>query len=910
MKIITTLVFGCLVAAGQAAPPNAPSPDEIAQQIQRLGADKLVDREDAMRRLWGAGLAAESALKKAAESSDAEVRFRARSILERFQYGILPQTSEETIALVRRFRAGDPQSRQEVLKMLSKRNEFDTMLALMRSETDENLRRNWFQMFLQDPTGIVGQLAQEGKWDEVERLLEAARSTPEGVLVWAAFVSARGELDARIARLTQQAQQAPAADAPTVNLWLAYLLRVKGDLIAARAAAELAGDKPLQRALAVEAADWAAAAKLHDQGVVDLPVPLPNSRGMAVPFRQIELLGYSAAFQRRAGRDAEFRAQLVAIEKMAEDNAKNTSLVWNCVEALLINDQTDRALVLMKSGNPVARFDLLAYLHRYQDAFEMVGWKPGVELNDAWFDALPAVAPNAGTARQNRFRIATYLSRVIHNLGYKDEAARLVQFLTEVVSKTEPAKHQTSADPMWLQLAYTEIRMGMVEVGYEHAGRLIANDQFHLMRNFFGSRATEAEAWYRLFRAQAPKEAPGKLLQRVDAALAWSREASLDTSDLEAVVGAIDQTLKPNFDEALQVTIRLGIASTCLVRQRPELARKLVEPFAEKHVTAKLKLADALLAEKEWRRASALYEESWQAERQQVVALWLSGHCAVAAGDRELGEKRLELADALALTGVARHALASGIAARGLNKEAVPHWERLIRTGAFELHETNDGARLLADAIQSTDPGRAAQLWERHMLANLRGYFYFLEFESYVRFPAAIHKAYAQAAALTGDAERVRREMDLAFKASPNDVRTAEHLVPVLEKANLKAEADAIFQRTFEHFEPILREFPNSAEHQNNLAWVAARCHRRLDDALRMAQKAVELAPRQAMYIDTLAEVHFHRGDRDEAVKLSQRCTELAPRDPAFRRQLARFHTAPIPTGPVAPLNDDSALVD
>jgi len=906
MNIISTLVLSGLLAAGQAAPaPAAPSADEISRQIVRLGSDTLADRDDASRRLWHAGLVAEAALRKAVESEDAEVRFRARAILDRFQFGIFPDTSVETVNLVKRFRGGDPQVRQEVLKVLGERHQFDTLLALIRSETDENMRRNWFQLFLQDPAGIMSQLVLVGKWDEIERLLEAARSTPEGVLVWAAFLAARGQLEPRIARLNEQARQGDAA----ASRALAYLLRANGDLAGARAAADRAGDKPLQRAIAVESGDWATAARLHDQGVTDLPVPLPNSRGLAGPNRQIELLGYAAAFHRLAGNAAEFRTQVAAIEKLVEDNPKNTTLAWYCAEALMINDQPEQAFVLLKSGNPVALFDLLAYQHRYGEAFELVQWKPGRELNDAWFDALPAIAVNAGLGRQNRFRLAVYLARVIHNLGHKDDAKRLITFLTEVATQTEPAKHQTSADTMWILLGYTEIRMGLMDVGYEHAGRVFQpNDQFQYLRNLFGSRASEAEAWYRLLRARDLKVSPGKLLQQVDQLLAWSRDVSAETKDLEAVVASIDRGLR-DFDEGTQATLRLGIASTCLARQRADLARQLLEPIAEKQPAARLKLADALLAQKQWDLAAKSYEQAWRADRQQTVALWLSGHCAMQADQQEIGRERQHQADVLALTGTARHALATGIAARGLTKEALPHWERLQRTAAFEHQDINDGARIIADSIQFAAKERAATLWERHMLSDLRVYYYFLEFESYLRYPLLVHKFHAHAAIEAGDFERASREIDLAWKMSPNDVRLAEHLVPALEKASRMDDANALFQRTYDHFGKTIRDYPNSAEHQNNLAWLSARCHRRLDEALVMAQKAVELSPREANYLDTLAEVYFHRGDRDEAVKISKQCAELAPRETTFRRQLERFQNAPLPTGPAQPLNEDVAVL-
>ena len=54
--------------------------------------------------------------------------------------------------------------------------------------------------------------------------------------------------------------------------------------------------------------------------------------------------------------------------------------------------------------------------------------------------------------------------------------------------------------------------------------------------------------------------------------------------------------------------------------------------------------------------------------------------------------------------------------------------------------------------------------------------------------------------------------------------------------------------------------------------------------------------------LDTLAEVHFQRGDRDQALQLMKKCIELDPKNRYFRDQLKRFEAgdpkAPLPESP------------
>ena len=71
-------------------------------------------------------------------------------------------------------------------------------------------------------------------------------------------------------------------------------------------------------------------------------------------------------------------------------------------------------------------------------------------------------------------------------------------------------------------------------------------------------------------------------------------------------------------------------------------------------------------------------------------------------------------------------------------------------------------------------------------------------------------------------------------------------------------------------------------------------CNRDLDEALTHAKKAVEVAPKTAGYIDTLAEVYFRKqgpgqgAGADEAVRQA-----LEPTNPYFRKQLERFEKKP-----------------
>ena len=139
------------------------------------------------------------------------------------------------------------------------------------------------------------------------------------------------------------------------------------------------------------------------------------------------------------------------------------------------------------------------------------------------------------------------------------------------------------------------------------------------------------------------------------------------------------------------------------------------------------------------------------------------------------------------------------------------------------------------------------------------------------------------------------REIELVLAATPTDTQLVQDLVPLLEQAGRQPQADALFGIVFTAISDQLQRYPQSALLHNNLAWVSARCHRRLDNALQHALRAVELDPDNAAYLDTLAEAHFRLGDRDAAVRHSRRAVQRRPQDATLQKQLRRFEQAPLP---------------
>jgi tetratricopeptide (TPR) repeat protein len=125
----------------------------------------------------------------------------------------------------------------------------------------------------------------------------------------------------------------------------------------------------------------------------------------------------------------------------------------------------------------------------------------------------------------------------------------------------------------------------------------------------------------------------------------------------------------------------------------------------------------------------------------------------------------------------------------------------------------------------------------------------------------------------------------------PGDTEAAIVVAPALRKAGKVKEAEALVQRVLAYQEKLLETYPESPLIHNSIAWLLGRTRTDLDRALVHAKKAAEKSPRSTAILDTLAEVHFQRGERELAIEAMGRCLKLEPENQRHRRAMDRYRT-------------------
>ena len=163
---------------------------------------------------------------------------------------------------------------------------------------------------------------------------------------------------------------------------------------------------------------------------------------------------------------------------------------------------------------------------------------------------------------------------------------------------------------------------------------------------------------------------------------------------------------------------------------------------------------------------------------------------------------------------------------------------------------------------------------------------------SYSRLTCEIHLLRAKGLLREGKKDEAFRETEIARQLHPTHLEIAISLVAELERVGEKERAQKLFDEIYAKWEQVCREYPNSADAHNHVAWLAVRCRRNLDAALEHSRKAVELAPSIASYRDTLAEIQFQRGEKAEAIDLIKKCLKMPVKAESlgfYQRQLRRF---------------------
>jgi tetratricopeptide (TPR) repeat protein len=758
------------------------------------------------------------------------------------------------IDLVNRYQIGNAEVKQGAIKELFEMGSpgCAALLKIATAESNPQLRQQLFAQIGREASRAVPGLLAEGNFAALENLLElsVAAEADAALPSYTCFLLLRGRLDEKIAALKLRSAGPEGKRSLGV---LALLYRAKGDLAAAREAAEKAGKIDLLEAILYEQGDWKALAQRPTLTHAD---------------SEIETLGFQAAYQRLSGDQEAFAKTGARIRQMGEDLTKGDAFLWYCAKALFLNDQPQEALALLQNSkrHPHILFKLLCTQLKYREALAMAE-----ELQK--------------TSGPRKFSLDIQRGRAHFLLGEKDQALSIFKEL----AGSGPQSQWNSEYPSLLEEEY---RLGLVELARESCARFLATarnpaSQEGLLGKVFPRQAAVALPLWQFLRQKHAGEEALSVMKRLAALM----DNKVPLKDFEALVRDAESQTGMKVEE--RVTLLVAAAEAALAAGHTALGRQSLEKTVQTGGSASglMRLGDDLAEHKQWKEAAEHYAKAWERAPNDPLPLFLRGHALLQAGLEKEGKKWQELAHLLPLGNEAvRHTFATALLRRGRRQAAQHEFLLLRRTatpGSFYIGESlRQGA---FTALADKDYLQAADLHERSMLRCLDTSVAFLDNGAYLAVPHIIHRYRARGLALAGRLDKALLEMQRCEASLPGDGEVPIALVPELEKRGRKKEAEELFRRCFQFHEALCRDYPRSAAEHNSLAWLAACCRRELDKALEHTLKAVELSPSSPGYLDTLGEVYFQRGDKDKALAAARKCLEMDPKNAYYRKQLKRI---------------------
>jgi tetratricopeptide (TPR) repeat protein len=747
-------------------------------------------------------------------------------------------------------------------------------LARLLANEEESLRHELWVSLDKHVSRLIPGLCEPGKEIELDEFLEMRLSSGDAARAdYAVFLLQSGRLPAAAERWQAILDQYGDPRAASV---LTFLYRAQGDLTRALWAAQRTEDLTLVHLIRHEQGDW----KELSTNYQKYPELQHN-------------LGLRAAYHHLAGDEERLGPLLASLP----------------VGVLLQLARTDRALG-QKDGEPIIpHLDLLAERMEYGRLFRI----------------LERVKP--GDASLNLYR-----ARRLGDVGEQTLAETILQRLQQTMEKKATGGQQSSEvkkagrdlgeasawtlEPLQV-LEVKKLLRPRAEILPEYARILedilrradakaeartemkalsaVSGPEVQLlavMSALYPSSSWEGLGWSRVFRHLEPKESVLETLQRVDRLIAGKMSrAEVDRAFAAVHTLAEDANAGHFFAPMARRAEALGRAD--LAQQCLELATRGGEASAWQA------LGDAFLQAKQFAKAADSYRRARERDPADAASCFLQGFALTQWGQEQDGKRLMQVAYRLPLADAGRRReLVQALERVGLTEEAQGQRELIAHNSLRDWSTGQNFRELSREAAQRQNHQQAAAAYERFVLNALWRQSFFLENEASLWVGAHLHLLRARARYEAKDVDGLVRELRRALDLYPGDTESLLRYYHDLHRRGRGKDADDLYARCFRLHETLCLEFPYHAAGHNQLAWLAARCRRDLDNALTHARQAVNLRPAEVGYHDTLAEVCFQRGDRERALAENEQCLRLAPQNTYYRRQRERI-TAGDPRAPL-----------
>ncbi|MDC0048765.1 hypothetical protein OAL09_05430 [Verrucomicrobia bacterium] len=856
--------------AQETQPEKKSGREQILKAIEQLSSDDFKLREKAMQEVWQMGHAAEPFLKEAIKNGNAEMRYRGNKILEEFNLGIYPETPKNIVKLVNQFRKGGGAEREMAIVELAQIGETKLLMKLVKRERDPGIRKIVAQIVSRNISEEVPSLIIKGNYQQAKDLLEVAALDQNGIRNYVAFLLQRDQIETAIEKQRKLASKTQV-DAEL----LAWMLRAHGDFNEAAKVFESMGDKTRARH------SLAAGGNLSEY-----------AKSFVDPSRRTtDTLGFAAAFARLTGKEEEFKKITKDIEEYAMAIKDE---LGRCLNALIINGEASRAFELAKRANSSELFDMEMWRYNFDAAFQSIGIETKKAPYDNWLKKYEEnfKADTEETVRKS-LNPAGQLATACSLTGQDEEAKRIMK-----ISEKLLIKNKASLIPLirWERL------IGLNEQATQHAIQAMEMEsEEDVIDAFF--RTSAEYSWltvisWEFIKLEFPKDSSKKALERM-ALLFDFNDLNNEPEDARKLIQAMsdyakllaNNERKKEFTRAVKDLARLHELWELAADSNKEWIQLIGEEAAGYHF---MRYGNTLLNAGKPKLAFQEFDKAWQAKKSDPLPLYLKGVALSQSGEKEKGLELKKKASTMSTGDVTkRHFLASSMWLHGDDELARTQDEIILRLASpHESVHPEALRRKYADLkIRQAPASQCAHALEFYLLSRMRAVNAnsVISPRNALSYLINLGVTQAKASIENEDAPIAITKIKNLQQINPSDSSMLEDLYQLLVDSGKTDEANNLFKTTYQVSKATIIRFPDHGQHNNNHAWLLSRCSKKLDEALEHANKAVQLEPENGAFLDTLAEVHFQRGDRAKAIEFSEKAVNLLDNDAQVMRQLERF---------------------
>ncbi len=827
---------------------------EARKLVLLLGDESYQIREEATKGLWMLGEVGIAAIREGVETDDPEVAHRSRILLRRILTGITPDTPPKVVDLVQRYFRLGVAGKKAVFQELLEAEAYVQMLRIYRFEEDEESRAECAELVEKAVLPLVNKQLVGGNLDQAEAVLRLAPASDENNRRLACLLRVQNKLEHEMSVVSESIGyradgKVTEASREVANRHLA-LLRSRGQYVEARQLAEKMGRSDIVAVMALFEGD--------PGPYLEWYMDRPNESAIVRAHAETVLKRWQLNHE-EANR---------LMRQMAEEAAGGVDERREAMLSLLLNGNVGAGLPLVFRSNKDAAFTYYETVEQPEKAVEVYGYVGTAEEKAQWLEKrYQVLRKDWADSEKERYEVLT-IAAFLHTRGEGEEGRAIMGQLSEIASREGHSN--------WLEFIgrLNDLGGSLYELAFFiAAGKLTPDskerDDLRIVAHLFGEGDSAPRLWQLLEALEKDKA------KRIILLGALYGFVHMEEEKLQTFFEELDR-------EAAKQEARMQVLADLLEaaesRDDARVSLKLLEELVELDADEKWgkKLAGYYGYVSNWGKAIDSLGMILQREPSNLRYLAAYGGALIRAGRGEEAAGPFRTVETFSLDEPIRLLrLAIDVERSGALKEAEGFWRKLVMTGGPGDWYWQTAASYYAKHARHHKQWRvAAAFAEVDAMQYLKGRSTFINPVSFIRkrFIADLYRGLALHQ--EGNQEEAMKLFRSTFEILNGDGILADDYFPLLREAGVIEEHDRNFKIVYQRFEESIKAYPRAHNTYNSAAWMASRSCRELPDAHEKAAAALAMRPRQAAYLDTMAEVWFARRDREKAVEWSRKAVQ------------------------------------